>query len=204
MCVCLCLSLNICQHTLYSTRDLTASVLAHALFIIPHVQCNIIKNTHTWVAALICARNASLCPVWRSWTYSKACSLAAYPRLVAPDWPTMAERAASSSGSSREAAGVRARLKNSHFIVKRLSLCRQARRLMLFCACDDTLMANYNECTGLWPDFPRHLDSWQCAQNKATEPHVYCAYLIAFLLCCSQNMGWWPCAEATPADKAEY
>lgn len=28
---------------------------------------------------------------------------------------------------------------------------------MLFCACDDTLMANYNKCVGFWPDLLRHL-----------------------------------------------
>ncbi len=53
------------------------------------------------------------------------------------------------------------------------------KRPLLFCACDNTLMANYNECAGLWPDLLRHLDSRQWAQSK--EHRASCSLCLLFI-----------------------
>lgn len=126
--------------------------------------------------------------MWRNWTLSKTCSLAVQPRLVAPDWTVMAERATSSCQSFREVVGIRPFLKKNSMYSK-ISIFPSASIKTYACLWLWWHLTNYNDCTEFWPDLLRHLENWQYAPNKATEPHVHCTYLPAFS-CCSYKPGY--------------
>lgn len=149
-----------------------------------------------WVDALVCTYNASLCQMWRSWTLSKASSLDEQPRLVAPDWTAMAERAASSSQSSREAAGVGSFLKNSMYSELSVFPPASMETYAPF-ACDDTLPIIMNpEGFGLicW-DILR-TDSM--LQTRPMSPMFTALISLPFLAAAiNQNIVWWQCAFET-------
>ena len=181
VCVCVCAPLNIChsfiiQHTCEPTAS--TSTCWHMRY----SSCHMYKM---WTPALVCTHNTFLPPILEELDLLQGWLPGCVAQISGP-WLGC---------DGRESCLVIWELRGScrpPSSPKKLTLygesvC-QARRLMLLCALDDTIMTNYNEQQGSC------LIGW----DILTADSLKCSVLTSLQFYWSQNTVWWSCAEDVP------